>query len=195
MKRSKLPSGGKRGVFVASFAVDGGAGFSPLFWTLAGLLVPATSVSEGLAIASSLEFDDKLPKPFSPKPTLNARAISANINSRASVGDESGPSTSVVGKILSLAVAAGSVGGAEGRKPRRSRIVPHACLIRSVRPAPGASGTGRGRGSPPNGGDGRGKKGVDGGGASPDDRIGSEEPVSKEAAVAAAATLDKTKKK
>jgi hypothetical protein len=77
----------------------------------------------------------------------------------------------------------------EGRKPRRSRIVPHACRIRSallaadisVRGVLGMAGTlslvcGM-------------VEGV--GGARPEDKIGSDDPVKREAAVAAATTLEK----
>jgi len=75
----------------------------------------------------------------------------------------------------------------EGRKPRRSRIVLQACLIRSARLVAEASGSMRGKTGVGCGGG----EVMGGGGASPDDRIGSDEPVSREAAVAAAATLDK----
>lgn len=83
-----------------------------------------------------------------------------------------------------------SKGGAEGRKPRRSRIVLHACRIRSALPAADMSA--------------RGVLGIGGtllllvggtgeglGGVRPEDKIGSDDPVKREAAVAAAATLEK----
>ena len=82
-----------------------------------------------------------------------------------------------------------SEGGAEGRRPRRSRSVPHACRIRSALPAADISATG--------------VVGIGGilslvvgmveglGGARPEDKIGSDDPVKREAAVAAAATLKK----
>ena len=91
-----------------------------------------------------------------------------------------------------------SEGGADGRKPRRSRIVLHACRIRSALPAAdmsargvagtsgGVTGTGRTLSSLVGG------VGVEGlGGARPEDKIGSDDPVKREAAVAAAATLEK----
>jgi hypothetical protein len=89
-----------------------------------------------------------------------------------------------------------------GRKPRRSRILPHAFRSLSERvlsvfmpmpipsPAVGVGEVGResqgwaGRELGP-----AGPSELYAGGASPDDMIGSEEPVSREAAVAAAATL------
>jgi hypothetical protein len=80
--------------------------------------------------------------------------------------------------------------GVEGRKPRRSRIVPHACRILSALPAADISV--------------RGVLGMTGstlslvcgmveglGGARPEDKIGSDDPVKREAAVAAATTLEK----
>ena len=78
----------------------------------------------------------------------------------------------------------------EGRKPRRSRIVPHACRILSALPAADISASG--------------VLGIGGtlslrvcgvveglGGARPEDKIGSDDPVKREAAVAAATTLKK----
>jgi hypothetical protein len=87
-------------------------------------------------------------------------------------------------------------GGGVGLRPSRSRIVPQACRIRSARvscPMP--------RPSAPSGVGEVGLEVKDGvvllvlvagavpGGARPEERMGSEDPVSKEAAVAAAATL------
>jgi hypothetical protein len=94
----------------------------------------------------------------------------------------------VVGNTGTSFLLSDSEGG-EGRKPRRSRIVPHACRIRSALPAADMSA--------------RGVVGIGGtlslvggmveglGGARPEDRIGSDDPVKREAAVAAAATLEK----
>ena len=95
----------------------------------------------------------------------------------------------VVGNGTLIFLASCSGGGAEGRKPSRSRIVPHACRIRSALPAADISVSGV-----------LGMIGtlslvcgmVEGlGGARPDDKIGSDDPVKREAAVAAATTLEK----
>jgi hypothetical protein len=79
--------------------------------------------------------------------------------------------------------------GADGRKPKRSRMVPHACRIRSALPVADISA--------------RGVLGMAGtlslicgmveglGGARPEDKIGSDDPVKREAAVAAATTLER----
>ena len=95
----------------------------------------------------------------------------------------------VVGGGTSMFLVTCSGGGAEGRKPRRSRIAPHACRIRSALPAADISV--------------RGVLGMAGtlslvcgmmeglGGARPEDKIGSDDPVKREAAVAAATTLEK----
>ena len=94
----------------------------------------------------------------------------------------------VVGGGTLMFLVSCSGGGAEGRKPRRSRIAPHACRTRSALPAADIS-----------------VKGVLGmagtlslvgmveelGGARPEDKIGSVDPVKREAAVAAATTLEK----
>ena len=89
-------------------------------------------------------------------------------------------------------LASCSGGGAEGRKPRRSRIVPHACRIRSALPAADISV--------------RGVLGMIGalslvcgmveglGGVRPEDKMGSDDPVKREAAVAAATTLEKKRR-
>ena len=97
----------------------------------------------------------------------------------------------VVGGGTSMFLVACSGVGveAEGRKPRRSRIVPHACRILSALPAADISV--------------RGVLGMAGtlslsvcgmvegiGGARPEDKIGSDDPVKREAAVAAATTLE-----
>ena len=94
-----------------------------------------------------------------------------------------------VGRGTSMFLVPCSGEGAEGRKPRRSRIVPHACRILSALPAAdisvmgvlGMAGTlslfcGMTEGL---------------GGARPEDRMGSDDPVKREAAVAAATTLVK----
>ena len=94
----------------------------------------------------------------------------------------------VVGGTGTSFLLSGSEAGGEGRKPRRSRIVPHACRIRSALPAADISArgvVGIGRTLSLVGGI------VEGlGGARPEDRIGSDDPVKREAAVAAAATLE-----
>jgi hypothetical protein len=121
----------------------------------------------------------------------------ANINSLVS-GSEIGTAGSVVVAVGTGTVVGGETlvtcsGGGEGRKPRRSRIVPHVCRIRSALPAVDISV--------------RGVLWMAGtlslvcgmvvglGGARPDDRIGSDDPVKREpeAAVAAATTLEKKK--
>ena len=107
------------------------------------------------------------------------------------VGSAAVAVAAVVGGTLMFLVSC-SEGGAVGRKPRRSRIAPHACRIRSALPAADIS-----------------VKGVLGmagtlslvcgmveglGGARPEDKIGSVDPVKREAAVAAATTLEKKRR-
>jgi len=104
---------------------------------------------------------------------------------------------SVVGVVggttgTSVFLASCSEGGAECRKPRRSRIVPHACRIRSALPAADMSA----RGVLGIGGTLLLVDGMEGlGGARPEDKIGSDEPVKREAAVAAAATLERERER
>ena len=204
-KRSKLPSGGIVIERAVSLTAGGGVLFLSLAWLLlfpVPLLASTAPVSAGPPAGplSLPGFDVNPPNPFSPRPMLKARAISASINSRASVGTDSSPPAPAGGTPFSSTGVAVPE-GTEGRKPRRSRMVPQACLIRSARLVAEMSGAIRG-GKGGGGyagtggieiGDGGGGLGCLCGGASPDDRIGSDDPVSREAAVAAAATLRKDK--
>lgn len=167
-KRSKVPSAGNRGVKL-----------------IAGRSVPSVGNEPSAVCCGESE--------GIPNPVLKARAISANIRSLASTGEASGDVCGVSSLSSFRSGNRGPGDGAGVRRPRRSRMLVQACLMRSDRPvitsAIPAVGVGElGRRDASKSTDGAlGAVGV--GGVRPEESIGSEDPVSKDAAVAAAATL------
>jgi hypothetical protein len=115
------------------------------------------------------------------------------------MGVPSGLFLLMLGRALASAlvpVSAREGGVADARSPKRSRMLPQACLIRSPRPIPAMFGDSPrpavGVGEVGRTGDGIGglsELELADGGARLDDKMGSEEPVRRDAAVAAAATL------